>query len=284
IQPTSTHSTLSFCLPTSLSFVKRLTWEQTPWIPHTLDDVPINPIPSSAAHTIAAHLSRTSHIPISAEAVENALFFGSGESANMKMKMGIAPHLFVIFPHAPTAPFQRLSTNPEFLRIWHDNIMKPAFDTAWHDSGLAPAYGAAVNGASRILPATGVRTLFAAHPWTGFAFKLQNFQNTGAGGVVHTNWPPSSPQVLEDAWMSIRGMLKDYPGLETYQDPILLAVSRAAVHFPMDMSVREIFSHVEKEWEEYVDMQCVVEDSFGVVLETVVGKDRDVGSVEEEKK
>ena len=50
------YTELSFCIPTSLAFAKRLTWEQTPWIASTIDSKFANPISAADAHLIVHYL------------------------------------------------------------------------------------------------------------------------------------------------------------------------------------------------------------------------------------
>jgi hypothetical protein len=140
---------------------------------------------------------------------------------------------------------------------------------------MAPIYGAAVDGQSRIFPATGVRTAFDAHPFSGFAARLANReQDVRAVRVV---WPPSS-ELLDQAWTSMTGFLRNYPGMQEYREPVLLAVSRANVHFATEMAEQRMYEQVCGVWEDYVDLRNVEMESFGVVLETVVGRKVEVGT------
>jgi hypothetical protein len=160
----SLQTKLSFCLPTSLAFFHHLTWNQTPWTTRSLPTKSISPICASDAHTIAHHLD------VSAESIQNALYFGGHPTG---------PSLYVIFPHATT----RVSTNERFLTIWHDQVVKPAFDRAWRDSGLVDVHGADVDGQTRILPPTGTRTNKDALPARGFMERLRH----GRQGSVSVN-------------------------------------------------------------------------------------------------
>jgi hypothetical protein len=126
---------LSFCLPTSLAFAKRLTWEQTPWIPTSLYGEFSNPISKADADTISRHLGSHLGKNVKPEAIQNALLLGStfptGEEFPNGDKigetyLGTFPYIFVIFPHARGPA----SHDETFLKVWHDAIVKPAFDRA----------------------------------------------------------------------------------------------------------------------------------------------------------
>jgi hypothetical protein len=49
---TNVAAELSFCVPTSLAFFKRLTWEQSPWVMHFFDAKAVNPMSAVDAQTI----------------------------------------------------------------------------------------------------------------------------------------------------------------------------------------------------------------------------------------
>lgn len=68
------------------------------------------------------------------------------------------------------------------------------------------------------------------------------------------------------------GMLDNHPDLmPEFQDPVLLAVYRDEMFFAEDMDGQEVYERVGQEWERYVDAGEVVEGSFGVVIEVVMG-------------
>jgi hypothetical protein len=235
----------SFCLPTSLAFFRDLVWEQTPWIPRFTDEKRINPITATDARNI------TSRMDLDQEAVQNGFLFGSS-----------ADHqLYIIFPHADANP----ARDERFLTIWHDEIVKPAFDRAWKDSGLALRHGAELESKVRILPPMGVRTLQDAVPAIDIVRRL----NLNSAHIVSAPWP-SSPAHLEEAWDSVTGMLRAYPGLEAFQDPQLLAIYRAEIHLNATMKAGEIYAEIAKEWDGKVDARFVVKNSFRVVLETTL--------------
>ncbi|KAH7070951.1 hypothetical protein FB567DRAFT_538993 [Paraphoma chrysanthemicola] len=282
VRTTSTSTTLSFCLPTSLSFFHRLTWEQTPWIEHTLNSRPITPISTHDARTIAAQLSHASNTPISALSIEKALFFGSSyplatsaADAQLSSKIGTFPLLFIVFPHLSHTT-QHPALNANFLRVWHDQIVKPAFDAAWHASHQAPTYGAAIDGLTRIQQPHGVRTAFDARPWSGLAALLQ--KRGECVKAVREVWPQDS-ELLGQAWTSMTGMLQGFPGLKEYRDPVLLAVGRGRGDRGHDVGGSEVFEKVQGVWSEFGHVHEVVRDSFRVVVETVVGtgKTKDAG-------
>jgi hypothetical protein len=273
-------SELSFCLPTSLAFFKRLTWEQTPWILNKLNNKSVNPIDEADAHRISTYLSQHGH-SVSPRDVQCALLFG-GTTPNRDQipeDIGTYPHLFVIFPHATMVPY----LDPHFLKIWHDDIVKPAFDRAWKDSGLALVHGAPLDTPTRVLPPPGVRTSRDAYPASGFLERLRH----GKAGAVRDYWPSWTDEswhlgfegkytgaraaIYDEAWGAILGMLKDHPELLSYQDPVLLAVSRGQVHVNPRLSTSDKFRCVAQEWDGLVDSRFMKTGSFQVVFETVVG-------------
>ncbi|KAJ4362974.1 hypothetical protein N0V83_010091 [Neocucurbitaria cava] len=290
---------LSFCLPTSLAFFKRLTWEQTPWIGSTANSVSANPINMLDAQTIAQYLN--SHLPqtVTVEAIRNAVLFGSTYPASPTTitaspspsedisPICTSPHLFIIFPHAKG----HTTSNPSFLRPWHDAIVAPAFNRAWRDSFLTRIHGAEPDGLTRILAPTGTHTSHDALPAAGFLSHLQN----GAPTCVRTQWPAwttdnwglgvegrdsgARARVLDEAWDAMCGMLKSYPGMEAYRDPVLLAVSRARIYVAGDeMNMAGKVRCVVQEWDKVVDARFVRSGSFKVVFQSVAG----VVEVEEE--
>lgn len=251
---------LSYCTPTSLAFFKELAWEQTPWIQRSTKAAITNPILPEDAAQISKHLE------IDQEAVERALLFGS-TSTDLQ--------LLVIFPHATGYA----AINERFLKIWHDEIVKPAFDRAWKDSGLVRIHGATLESGVRILPPKGARTENDALPASDIIrrFRLNSTQ-------IHAqNWPSGKPALMQDAWESIAGMLRSYPGLEEFQDPKLLAVYRAVIDLNEKMSTQEWYEIVKKEWDVDVDGEYVVKGSFGVLLKTSLGNKKEETAVIEKK-
>jgi hypothetical protein len=249
VQKLEVTTNLSYCTPKSLALFKELAWEQTPWIRRSTNTKRTNPIlPEDAAHI-------SKHLEIGQEAVERALLFGS-TSTDLQ--------LFVIFPHVT----DYAAINERFLTIWHDEIVKPAFDRAWKDSGLVRIHGAMLESRVRILPPKGVRTENDALPASDIIrrFRMNSTQ-------IHAqNWPSGNPAIMHDAWESIAGMLRGYPGLEEYQDPKLLAVYRAGIDLNEKMSTQDWYEIVRRDWDADMDGEYVVKGSFGVLLKTSLGK------------
>lgn len=194
------YTELSFCLPTSLAFAKRSSWEQTPWIPISTSHRTTNPISNDEAHLITIYLASHLGSSITPEAVQNALLFGTMcPSPVSAQSLGTYPHIFIVFPHAPSRP----ALDEKFLKIWHDQIVKPAFDRAWKDSGLTSIHGAEQDGLSRVLPPQGTSTARDALPAHGFLKHLRN----GTPASVRDFWP-----AWHDPWGSrLRRSVRCYP-------------------------------------------------------------------------
>ncbi|KAF1843369.1 uncharacterized protein K460DRAFT_396682 [Cucurbitaria berberidis CBS 394.84] len=274
------HTELSFCVPTSLAFAKRLTWEQTPWIRSNTNRKSANPINEADAHTIAYSLSIHQGQTVSAEAVKNALLFGTTyhPSAPSDEQIGTYPYLLVVFPHAQG----NISRDTTFLNTWHDQIIKPAFDRAWKDSGLTTIYGAEVDGQSRILPPSGTRTVKDALPAKGFLERLRNGNPTSVRDcwpVWNDDWGLGTEgrytavrsRIYSEAWEAIKGMVKGHPDLLSFQDPILLALCGAKIYVAPELPVQSKFKYVAQEWDKFVDARYVENGSFKVVFQTVLG-------------
>jgi len=261
VQKLEVTTNLSYCTPTSLALFKELAWEQTPWIQRSTRATITNPIlPEDAAQI-------SNHLDIDQQAIERALLFCS-TSTDLQ--------LFVIFPHATGYA----AINERFLTIWHDEIVKPAFDRAWKDSGLVRIHGAQLESRVRILPPKGARTENDALPASDIIrrFRLESTQ-------IHTqNWPSGKPALMQDAWESIAGMLRGYPGLEEFQDPKLLVIYRAGIDLNETMSTQEWYEIVRKEWDLDLDGEYVVKGSFGVLLKTSLGKKKKETVVVEKKR
>ncbi|CAO2652805.1 Nn.00g022160.m01.CDS01 [Neocucurbitaria sp. VM-36] len=296
------YTELSFCLPTSLAFAKRLTWEQTPWIGSTVNQKSANPINEADSHTIANYLSTHLSHTVTVEAVQNALLFGStytpssssfsSSSQPSSSHLSTTLHLFIIFPHAHGPP---PSHAPSFLSPWHDQIVKPAFDRAWKDSALTPIHGAEPDGQTRILAPTGTHTAHDALSAKGFLERLRN-GNPTAASATRADWPAwtadnwglgaegrysgTRAKILDEAWEAIFGMLKGHPDLPEYQDPILLAVCRARIYVAEGLSAQGKVGCVTQEWDKVIDARFVKEGSFKVVFQSVVGMGRDEGRAE----
>ncbi|RMZ73326.1 hypothetical protein GMOD_00007827 [Pyrenophora seminiperda CCB06] len=276
------YSELSFCVPTSLAFAKRLQWEQTPWVTTTVGHNLANPICAADAHLIAYHLQHQLGQDITPSAIQNALLFGStyilSEDGRTSVP-GTYPQLFVVFPHADTSA----AKDENFLKIWHDDIVIPAFNHAWAESGLVPISGAHRDSTTRILPPRGTTTPRDALPFIGFLAHLQNGNPT----PVRTDWPswrdPSFPigtegkhtglrsTIYASAWTSIEGMLKDHPDLPHYQSPVLLALCRVKVFVNTWLNAKDRFRCSAEEWDRCVDRRWMQEGSFKVVESVVMG-------------
>ncbi|KAK1909665.1 hypothetical protein P3342_007837 [Pyrenophora teres f. teres] len=277
------YTELSFCVPNSLAFAKRLTWEQTPWIASAIDYKFANPISAADAHLITHHLRHQLGQAVTVSAIQKALLLGStydpSTDGQMSEDLGTYPHIFVIFPHAST----HAATDEPFLKIWHDDIVKPAFDRAWADSGLVPVSGAHRDSRTKILPPRGVSTSYDALPFTGFRESLRN----GNPKSVRTYWPSwqdhSFPlgtegeytglrsTIYASAWTSIKGMLKDHPQLPQYQDPVLLALCRGRVFVNAWLNTTDRFRCSAQEWDKYVDSRWMQQGSFKIVEGVVMG-------------
>ncbi|KAI2483488.1 hypothetical protein Ptr902_05805 [Pyrenophora tritici-repentis] len=277
------YTEISFCVPNSLAFAKRLTWEQTSWIPSAIDYKFANPISAADAHLIAHHLRHQLGQTVTPSAIRNALLLGSTyePSADGKMSkdLGTYPHIFVIFPHIST----HAATDETFLKIWHDDIVKPAFDRAWADSGLVTVSGCPHDSRTRILPSRGISTTNDALSFIGFH---EHFRNRNSN-TVRTYWPSwqdhsSTPDIegqytglrsttYASAWTSIKGMLKDHPQLPQYQDPVLLALCRGRVFVNAWLNTHDRFRCLAQEWDKYVDSRWMQQGSFKIVEGIVMG-------------
>lgn len=273
-------SELSFCLPTSLAFSNRLTWEQTPWATCTLHGRVTNYINERDAHIITEYLTTQCGLDVPNEAIQHALSFGVAYSPDTNEPNGVYPQFFVVFPHLK----RNISRDPNFLEIWHDQIVKPAFDRAWKDSGLVKVCGSEKDHIGRFLPSGGTHTDCDAHPAKGFLERLAN----GNPGFVNARWPewPDSPvagrasegkhsntraKIFDEAWKSIIGMVDGHPDMNEFREPFLLAVYREQIHLNHESSLTNNFRLVADEWHKFVDSRFVVPGSFKVVLDTVIG-------------
>ncbi|KAF2877641.1 hypothetical protein BDV95DRAFT_473994, partial [Massariosphaeria phaeospora] len=282
------HTELSFCVLTSLAAAKRLTWEQTPWLPTSIAEKPATAISVHDAYTMASHVAAhvNTPIPITAPMLQRALLFGETyASATHSEQRGACPQLYVVFPHASRA-FVRDET---FLRVWHNDIVKPAFDRAWLDSELVPARGAERDFVGRLSTTGGGRfTGHEARAATGLIDHLRK----GSTAPVRAYWPrwldaaatgagssgiegqhsDTRAAVFDAAWASITGMLRDHPEMLDFQDAFLLAVCRGRVDMNPGLPVDGLYANVGEEWDRAVDARYVVEGSFRVVMEMVVGE------------
>jgi hypothetical protein len=253
---TNVAAELSFCVPTSLAFFKRLTWEQSPWVMHFFDAKAVNPMSAVDAQTIEQHLGGRLGAHVSSEAIQNGLFFGSAyPSFDATGDIGMYPHIFVIFPYAKTC----VATDERFLRIWHNEIVQPAFDCAWLESGLAITYSAGYGGNTALPSDCALMRIRAGEP-----------------ECVRVKWPEVPEQddrcacVFNDAWETIKSSLKYHPDLSEFQDPILLAVSRGEQNFAGQTGTNDMYTDVAREWKKYIDDRYVDQWSFKVVLQSIL--------------
>ncbi|KAF1946870.1 hypothetical protein EJ02DRAFT_491923 [Clathrospora elynae] len=243
------YTELSFCHPTSLAFAKP------------------NRINEADAHLIAHKLVSNFGQTVTPKAIQSALLFGSTYlSPETDEELGKYPYLFVVFPNLKASP----ACNEIFLEIWHNDIVKPAFDGAATDSRI------------RILPPSKTRTPRDALSVSGFLEHLRNKNPT----AVRDRWPVwiddwhlgtegqhtgIRPAIYSEAWQGIKGILKEHLQLPSYQNPILLALCRGRVYVGTQMSSHVKFKSVTQEWDRFVDARSVTSRSFKVVLETVEG-------------
>lgn len=278
-EPEVCYTELSFCLPTSLAFAKRLTWEQTPWIHHSLNHKSTNPIEAADAHRIACHLSSHLDEIVAPENIQNALLFGSTyPTSPSDAQLDTYPQLFVVFPHARSKP----STDENFLKVWHDQIVKPAFDRAWKESGLTTVYGADMDSQAHILPASGTHTARDSLPAKGFLQHLRNGNPTAVRDywpVWNDNWGVGSEgqytglrtKIYTKSWEAIQGMLKGHPELPSHQEPILLALCRSKVYVEPGLSAPAKLRCTGQEWDKFVDSRFLKQGSFKAIFQTVIG-------------
>ncbi|OAL47848.1 hypothetical protein IQ07DRAFT_482927, partial [Pyrenochaeta sp. DS3sAY3a] len=273
---------LSFCLPTSMAFAKRLTWEQTPWIPAISDDIPANPITEADAYIIREHIRGHLDRNVSVTAIKNALMIGSTySSAPLDRPLGVYPLLFIIFPNIQ----QPIAQMPEFLEIWHDQIVKPVFNITWANSGLTPVYR--VDPEYRWSPVLTAR----GRPWDEETYTEKDAEpaarilkrlEVGNMAPLRAYWPawtdkkPGYAQlegqhsgirakVYNEAWEMILGILKNHPNLHGFQDPILLATCRGRLDLNPDLSAELKWSMVGQQWDKYVDSRFMTKGSLKVV-------------------
>jgi hypothetical protein len=197
--------------------------------------------------------------------------------------------LLVVFPHLR----HDASRNPTFLKIWHDEIVRPAFNMAWADSGLVSVWRKPLEGfpGQRIkVPHTGERFGHEkmARESTGILKLLENGRerrvfeewpswvdanSSGSGGIgegIHTT---KRRKIYTSAWKSITGMLHDHPQLAEFQDPILVAVHTARADVNVQSNVETIHGLVGRDWDQTVDSKFVVPGTFKVEIRSVVGDD-----------
>ncbi|KAF2242848.1 hypothetical protein BU26DRAFT_438017 [Trematosphaeria pertusa] len=260
-------ASLSFALPTSLAFFKRLTWEQTPWTSQKIS--PHN------AHIIASHLTSLSPHPIAPEAIQHALCFGVSYTSTSNGSKDSYPQLFVVFPHLR----RDISRDEKFLRVWHDEVVKPAFDEAWKESGLVKVHGSERDAIRRLnARPSGTWTVCDAEPAESILRRLQK----GNKASIHVSWPDwtgsSDPTggageegdqrayIFDEAWISMKGMVDAHPDLAEMQEPFLLAVHRGNVDVVQGMDLVKVHERVGQYWEQFADSRFMTPESFSVDL------------------
>jgi hypothetical protein len=189
------------------------------------------------------------------------------------------PQLWVVFPHCG----RDLLKDGEFLKAWHDHIVKPAFEKAWEESGLLPASDSPgdANGQGMHSQSDSV------HPSKAMSFDelLKHVTANERQQAVRTRWPewidqqpergysegPFSDKrakVYNDAWTAMKKMLNQHKKLK---DPILLCINRSTTEFGLEMPLHTIYDRVGQQWNKSVDARFVVPRTFKVVVETVIG-------------
>lgn len=268
---------LSFVHLNSLAAAKRLTWEQTPWLFPKLEVSTCKQI----ASLVPAHVGQE----VSWEALHNGLILGATYTSGWNDAAGelleTHPFLMVIFPHIK----QDISRNETFLKLWHDDIVCPAFNRAWEDSGMVDVYGANKDFMARInLPLNGPIHGMEAHLFEGFKHHIRN----GSMRCVRTFWPAWKDfwgpgyegkhsdiraKILDDAWKSIIGIIEGHPDLQEFQDPFLVAIHRARTDVNPDSKLGDIYQAIGHQWDQVIDSRFAVPGSFKVFVETVIGDD-----------
>lgn len=261
--PTSTSTSLSFALPTSLAFFKRLTWELTLW---TRPD-----ITPTTANTISSHIPS---LPPSA--IRSAICLGVGYTGMTNDPKDQQPQLYIVFPH-----LQR-DIDEDFWRIWHDEIVKPAFDEAWISSGLVSVWEAEDGSWSTVKAGPSAEQVLD---------RFDNVPEYRRYRAQHVEWPKwedlewefSSPPdtytlskgmeggfsdrralVFDETWSAMRDMLKGGDEPREMSDPVLLAVWEKSVRVGESASVESLAKTVGVNWDAYVDSRFVEEGMFVV--------------------
>ncbi|KAL1598872.1 hypothetical protein SLS60_008015 [Paraconiothyrium brasiliense] len=260
----STTTTLSFATPKSLAFFKRFTWELTPWTRPNIDP--------TTATAISAHIPT-----LPADAIHLAICLGVGYTAFSKACRDQRPHLYVVFPHL------RRPIDEQFWRVWHTNIVKPAFDEAWISSGLVDVWER---------EDTAWITEKAAPTADQVLDRYDNAPSYRRQRPQQIQWPEwrdfwefdeePSPRTLskgseggfsyrralvfDEAWSAMRDMLKGGDELREMSDPILLALWEKAVEVEEPVSADVLIKTVGKEWDAYIDLRFVEKNMFVVHL------------------
>ncbi|KAF2475816.1 uncharacterized protein BDR25DRAFT_379381 [Lindgomyces ingoldianus] len=207
-------------------------------------------------------------------AFSQAIYFGEARSESEAVNT--RPGLYIIFPYLK----QSVTRNDKFLKIWHDDIVGPAFNRAWEDSGLVDLFRMQNHVKKTI---SGNNRQKMAHPAINLIHHLQNNKTN----KLREQWPEfHDPEVqnnegkytglrsniFDEAWKSILGMVKDHPQLGgEFQDPFLLVVHEIHIDINQDMSVQDKYGSVGRNWDLSIDSRYIVPKSFKVIVETTLG-------------
>ncbi|KAF2271281.1 uncharacterized protein EI97DRAFT_302284 [Westerdykella ornata] len=220
---------LSFCFSSNLAIVKRLTWEQTPWVLPHLDSWSRRHI----EECLSLHLRRN----IPEKILDNALLLGECyEPTTRDAEPGHHPQMFVVFPNLK----RDVLLNEQFLTFWHDEVMRPSFRQASEDSGLVEvdgdeaaefagrmkmpgAYGGREPGTGkRVFPAAGILNHLRAGSTRRVFARWPEWHDRCASGY-EGKYSDVRAKLLGEAWSSITGMLS---GKDELEAPLLLLVWR----------------------------------------------------------
>ncbi|ORX94638.1 hypothetical protein BCR34DRAFT_608205 [Clohesyomyces aquaticus] len=261
---------LCYALASSLAVAKRLTWEQTPWLFPGIHGRANWHIHGDIYRFLPAHVRRS----LRPESLAQALYFGEARAEDDPPNTHL--RLYVVFPHL-SRPVVHLK---DFINIWHDAIVAPAFNQAWEDSDLVDLYPNSKSKSALFLHDT------MAHRAIGILKHLEN----GRRHALSEHWPafhdPKDEQgregrfsdkraeILDEAWKSIKGMLKDNPLLPKgeFEDPILLIVDQSRVDMNADMSPQQKYQAIGRNWDRWIDSRYLVRGSFKVIVETTLGE------------
>lgn len=267
-QIAATSVSLSFAVPTSLAFFKRLTWELTPGTRPSID--------TTTATTIARHIPT-----LTSDAIQSALCLGVGHAGFIKTDAtkDQYPHLYVVFPH------RQLPIDEDFWRIWHTEIIKPAFDEAWVSSRLTDVYeDAGLQWSTEKAAPTAEQVLdrfynvpeYRRHrpqtlEWPKWVDEWEYSQapdmytlSKGSEG----GFSDARARVFDEAWTAMRDMLKGGDEPREMSDPILLAVWKKTVEIQDSIPDDSLVKRVGKEWDVYVDSRFVEQDMIVLHSET----------------
>ncbi|KAF2437872.1 hypothetical protein P171DRAFT_526644 [Karstenula rhodostoma CBS 690.94] len=261
----ATPVSLSFALPTSLAFFKRLTWELSPATGPDID------------HTTATAIA--THIPtLKTDAIQSALCLGVGHTGVTDATKDQYPHLYVVFPH------RQRPIDEDFWRLWHTEIFKPAFDEAWISSRLVVVYeDAGLQWTTEKAAPTAEQVLDRFYnvpqyrryrPQTSewpkwvdsWEFSEAQDRYTLSKGS-EGGFSDARARVFDEAWKAMRDMLKGGDEPRDMSDPILLAVWKKTVEVQEPVSDDTLVKSVGKEWDVYVDSRFVEQGMFVVHVE-----------------